>query len=153
MTPTELEVPTVEVGNDVMSLCSKCGDHWHVVVSHKDELIDKAECKGCGRPHKYKPQEQEVVDAIKAYKKAKKALLNPKPAKKKTARKTAKTIVVEIDLEKPMAAYDRRSDFSVGDQIDHSKFGHGIVAEVIDPDKMIVHFVSEGQKTMLRARP
>lgn len=152
MSAAEQDIPTVEVGGDVMSLCSKCGDHWHVVVSQKEDLIDKCECKGCGRAHKYKPQDPEVIESIKAFKKARKAAASGKTPRAPRKKAIPKAPVVTIDPEKPLITYSIRTDYDVGDQIDHKKFGHGLVAELIGPDKMVVHFVDQGSKTMLRAR-
>src|SRR5665647_995831 len=42
------------VGADVESLCSKCGDVWHVVVAKDGDKIVKVQCKQCSGYHRYR---------------------------------------------------------------------------------------------------
>src|SRR5262249_56275409 len=46
---------TAPVGADIESICSKCGDVWHVVVAKVGEKIAKVQCKQCNGLHRYKP--------------------------------------------------------------------------------------------------
>ncbi|MEE9382540.1 MAG: hypothetical protein V3V08_03915 [Nannocystaceae bacterium] len=144
------------VGADVSSKCSKCGEVLHVVLTHKDELVDKCECKECGRRHKFKPVDPEVIAELKAYKKAKKAAANPpkkKAAKKRVSRAKAPAIPeVVIDDSRPLLAYSTRGDFAVEDQIEHPSFGRGVVVGIVPPQKMQVHFIDVGPKTLLFGR-
>ena len=45
---------TPAVGADIESLCSKCGDVWHVVVAKVGEEIVRVICKECGGQHRYR---------------------------------------------------------------------------------------------------
>ena len=45
---------TAAVGADIESICSKCGDVWHVVVAKVGEKIAKVQCKECHSFHRYK---------------------------------------------------------------------------------------------------
>ena len=42
------------VGADIESICSKCGDVWHVVVAKVGETVVKVQCKECGGYHRYR---------------------------------------------------------------------------------------------------
>ncbi|TPV94069.1 MAG: hypothetical protein B7733_17205 [Myxococcales bacterium FL481] len=144
------------VGADVSSLCSKCGEVLHVVLTLKDELVDKCECKECQRRHKYKPVDPEVIAALKAHKAAKRALASggkKKAAKKRASRKTEPALPeVVIDPSRPMLDYSPKGTFAVDDQIRHAKFGDGVVVGVIPPQKIQVNFVTAGPKVLLYGR-
>lgn len=141
------------VGKDIESYCSKCGTVWHVVLTHKDDLVDKTECKECGRKHKYKPTDEGVVAAIKEFKKARAA--ERRAAKRKsTKRKAAAASVpaVEIDESRPLIPYDMKATYSIDDQIDHKTFGRGVVISTMGPNKINVNFLDAGLKTLMHSR-
>ncbi len=147
--PSAVDPMTAEVGTDVESLCSKCGDVWHIVLTKQDEMPDKCECKECGRKHKFKPTDPDLVALIKA---RKKKTTKKKATKKKTSKKAStKLPEVVIDESLPLIPYDMRATFEVADQIDHKKFGPGVVMEVIEPNKMKVNFIEGGARTLLYA--
>ena len=41
------------VAADIESLCSKCGDVWHVVVAMDKGQVIKVQCKQCQGYHRY----------------------------------------------------------------------------------------------------
>ena len=45
---------TPAVGADIESLCSKCGDVWHVIEAKVGDDIVRVLCKECGKQHRYK---------------------------------------------------------------------------------------------------
>lgn len=144
------------VGADVSSFCSKCGEVLHVVLTHKDELVDKCECKECQRRHKYKPVDEEVKAALKEFKAARRAAASgakKKATKKRVSRvKEAPVPEVVFDESIPFRDYDPKSTFCVEDQIRHPKFGEGIVVGVEPPHKMEVNFADVGPKFLMHAR-
>ena len=46
---------SVGVGQDIESICNKCGDVWHVVVAKVGDKIAKVQCKECNGYHRYRP--------------------------------------------------------------------------------------------------
>lgn len=151
MTPSPELAPAV--GKDIESYCSKCGTVWHVVLTHKDDLVDKTECKECGRKHKYKPTDEEVIAALKEFKKKRAA--ERRAAKRKTTKRKAATPAlpeVVIDESRPLIPYDMKATYEVDDQIDHKTFGRGIVIAMMGPNKMNVNFMELGLKTLLHSR-
>jgi hypothetical protein len=148
---TVQELLTSGVGTDVETLCSKCGDVAHVVLDHKDGIVDRCQCKECGRKHKYKPTDPVILQAVKDHRKAHK---KPSTRKKTTRKKASEPALppVVIDESLPMLPYKMSSSYAVADQIEHKKFGQGVVIEVIGPNKMQVNFLELGAKTLLQGR-
>ena len=132
---------TVAVGKDVLSYCTKCKlTLSHIIVSMKDaRTISKVKCNTCGSMHAYKAPST--------------AITKTKAVSKKTATKTAiqaKTQPIsEIWMEalnksnKKSQPYSPKSKFTVGDIIDHVKFGPGIVQSIVDNTKIEVVFRHE----------
>jgi hypothetical protein len=92
------------VGADIESLCSKCGDVWHVVVAKDGEKIVKVLCKQCGGYHRYKP-----VHGATAAQKLPSAIRPPKePKEPKAPRAPVERFekpAVAADLSKPARRY------------------------------------------------
>ena len=129
------------VGKDVLSYCTKCKlTLSHIIVSMKDaRTISKVKCNTCGSMHAYKDPST--------------AITKTKAVSKKTATKTAiqaKTQPIsEIWMEalnkssKKSQPYTPQTKFTVGDIIDHVKFGPGIVQSIVDNTKIEVVFRHE----------
>jgi DNA-directed RNA polymerase subunit M/transcription elongation factor TFIIS len=136
-----------DVGADIESVCSKCGDVWHVVVAKVEEKIVKVQCKECKAEHRYKAPKSA---------KAAKAKAKKKPAtKRKTTKKKAEPEpvgpTVEPDLSKPSRPYSIRDSYKVAERIDHPKFGTGIVEVSSEPGKMTVFF-PDGRRVLAQAK-
>lgn len=128
----------IEVGKEVLSYCTTCKmDLAHIVAAMKGDKIAKAECKTCGKTHKfYEPRGITTP---------------PKKKKKRVSKKEAEAISVEAEWTRLMEAqkgeaaqsYNMKTRFSAGDKIKHSKFGEGVVGKTIYPDKIEVYFKSD----------
>jgi len=131
------------VGADIESLCSKCGDVWHVVVAKVGDRIVKVLCKQCGGQHRYKsphgaPAEKKLPSAIRPAKEPKAPVERfEKPA-------------VTADLTKPARTYRASEKFEVGDRIDHPSFGQGVI-EISEPGKITVFFAT-GRRVLVQAK-
>ena len=131
------------VGADIESLCSKCGDVWHVVVAKVGDRIVKDLCKQCGGQHRYKsphgaPAEKKLPSAIRPAKEPKAPVERfEKPA-------------VAADLTKPARTYRASEKFEVGDRIDHPSFGQGVI-EISEPGKVTVFFAT-GRRVLVQAK-
>ena len=136
-----------EVGSDVEAMCSSCGDVWHVVVAKVGEKITKVLCKQCNKQHRFKP----TGAAPKA---------NLEPTRRKVASGGAKSkrggakihagAGIVHDPDKPTRPYSLSERFSLGEQIQHKKFGPGVVCAVED-DKIHVNF-SDSTKVLRHGR-
>jgi hypothetical protein len=138
-----------ETGSDVEALCNTCGDVWHVIVAKVADKITKVECKQCGKQHRFKP----TGDAPEAnLKPAKRTVVATTAGKAKTPSRARTPATTEIihDPYKAVRPYTLRDRFALGEQIQHKKFGPGIVAAVED-DKIRVNF-NEGMKVLLHGK-
>ncbi|NVB36307.1 hypothetical protein G6O69_00585 [Pseudenhygromyxa sp. WMMC2535] len=135
-----------EVGTDIEGMCSSCGDVWHVIVAKVGDKITKVQCKQCGKQHRLKP----TGDAPEAnLKPVKRKVAAPSGGAKRSSRARASTSTpgVVIDPNKPLRPYSMRERFEVGEQIDHSKFGKGVVYALAE-NKIRVNF-DAGAKVLL----
>jgi DNA-directed RNA polymerase subunit M/transcription elongation factor TFIIS len=120
-------------GKEVLSYCGKCKlGLAHIIVSMKDTAtIGKVQCKTCNASHMYKDPATKT-----------------KKVKSRTTTRKKSISVGDLWMEEMGKAsgkavpYTIRSSFSVGDIIDHKKFGPGIVQMHID-DKIEVLFQHE----------
>lgn len=138
----------IQVGDEIEAMCGTCKDATvHVVEVIKEDKVTKVMCKSCLNSHRYRrPVAAGEKPAIKA--KTQKAS-NKAPAKTKEQRKWSR-VMAKVEGEKPLN-YDMSDEYKENDVIDHSKFGVGVVSEVIDPTKMSVVF-EDGEKTLVHNR-
>lgn len=123
-----------DVGDDIDSLCSKCGVTTHVVVAMVGAEIAKVECPVCKAVHKYRDPARK-----------KKTARRKAPAKSAPAGPS-----VEPDLSLPVREYQASDTYQLGQRIEHSVFGAGVIEQVM-PAKVRVYF-PDGQKVLLHAR-
>ena len=129
-----------EVGTDIESMCNTCGDVWHVIVAKQGEKVTKVQCKQCGRQHRLKPTGAAPEANLKP---TRRRVVGSK--KKASARVSAKVDHGAVfDPNKPTRPYAIRERFELGEQIQHKKFGPGVVSAVED-DKIHVTFGSEAK--------
>ncbi len=141
------------VGADVESICSKCGDVWHVVVAKVGERIVKVHCKQCGKEHRHKPPAGEAATAT-AKPAARPSAMRARP---KGRSKTSKPASLPagpppFDASRPPRPYKPLDPYHVGDRIAHPTFGAGIVESSPGPGKMQVWFES-GRRVLAMAKP
>lgn len=147
-----------DVAKDIEAVCSKCGESWHVIVAVANGQIAKVECKSCGGAHKYRPvganrttlkksTKSAVVDASAP------AATKPTASKASKASKSSKSssnaspklLVPKVNANnREIRKYGiKETGFRLGDRIEHTKFGLGIVDEFPSPNKMYVTFETE----------
>lgn len=147
------------VGADIESLCSKCGDVWHVVVAKVGERIARVQCKQCSALHRYKPPAKTggvgaaalaaPTLATKAAKVAK-VKVPGKPRSRKAAAEPAAPSVA-ADLGRPVRRYGASELFTPGDRIQHPSFGLGVVQGSPGPGKINVAF-PDGPRILAQAK-
>lgn len=137
------------VGADIESLCSKCGDVWHVVVAKVADDIVKVQCKQCGGYHRHRrPGGNTAPTARKA--RASSSAPRRTSAVGRGPAKVAPTFAPDPTL--PARAYSMRETFQPGEQISHPRFGVGLVERSSEPGKMSVIF-SDGPRVLAQAKP
>ncbi|MFO7563391.1 MAG: hypothetical protein R6X02_12170 [Enhygromyxa sp.] len=143
------------VGSDVEAMCNTCGDVWHVVVAKVGDKITKVECKQCGKQHRFKPTGDapaaNLEPARRRVVKSESGGAKAKPASSARGRaRPSSSNAIVLDPHKPVRPYAIAERFALGEQIQHKKFGPGIVCGVED-EKIQVNF-ADGTKTLLHAR-
>lgn len=137
------ELMSAAVGADIESLCSKCGDVWHVVVAKVGDEVVKVQCKQCGGYHRHRS-----VNGAPAAKK------EPRPRVTRAPRPVVErfeTPQVAADLSKPTRTYSPQEKFAVGDRVEHPNFGAGVVEATPEPGKMTVFFAA-GRKVLVHEK-
>lgn len=151
---------TAAVGADIESLCSKCGDVWHVVVAKVGDKIARVLCKQCGKEHRHKPPGAAVAAAAprggggegEGDEGAPTAAVKKKraPAKAKAV-KEPEGPAIAADLSKPVRPYRASEAFAPGERINHPTFGEGIAESSPGPGKIQVYFGS-GRRILAQAK-
>ncbi len=135
------------VGNDVESICGKCGDVWHVVVAKVGDSIAKVQCKQCGAVHRHRPPVREKAAKSPRAPAAPRAAAAPGGKAPRASRSATPKAPpgprVTVDPLRPVRKYRPIETFRVGDPIDHSTFGRGVVEAVPEAGKIEVWFSGE----------
>ena len=136
---------TPAVGADIESLCSKCGDVWHVVVAKVGEEIVRVICKECGGQHRYRNPK-----APAGAKRSSTTTKSPRPVRPVKIVERFELPTVAADLDKPPRPYRASEKFAIGERVEHPTFGQGVV-EALELGKMTVFFKS-GRKVLVQAK-
>lgn len=139
---------SADVGADVESICSKCGDVWHVVVAKVGDKIVKVHCKQCGKVHRYTPPGGTPAAVKKA--RAPRAAGAAKGTRAAAARE-AEGPTVAADMSRPVRTYKPAESYAAGDRIEHPTFGTGVVEASPGPGKASVFFPA-GRKVLAMAK-
>lgn len=150
---------SVKTAADVESICSKCGDVWHVVVAKVGDQIAKVQCKECGAYHRYRPPGAKKKSTATPRKRSS-STGGRKSAKSKSTAKAPEAAGPEIepDMSRPVREYGASQSYEPADRVEHVKFGLGVVENVGD-GKMQVYFPSgrrvlaQGRRTRKLSRP
>lgn len=133
------------VGADVESLCSKCGDVWHVVVAKVGDQIVRVLCKECGGQHRYKSPHGAPKE------KRQPSLSTPKaPRAEKAPVERFEKPAVAADLTKPVRKYAASLKYDVGERVEHPTFGTGTI-EIAEPGKITVFF-AVGRRVLAQSK-
>jgi hypothetical protein len=134
---------TPKVGGDALSYCTKCKmELAHVIVSMLDSQPAKVICKTCKSEHKFRK-----APGARASKSSSTRLSKPSTATQvvRAAEYWEQKMREAKKVGRPYAISDT---FQVGDVVEHSKFGPGIVETVVSPGKVTVFF-RDGEKTLV----
>ncbi len=110
-------------GNSIESYCGKCKQNRdHTIMTMNGEAITKVRCATCGSLHKFcDPAARRKVR---------------KPGAKTVAEEEATTAIIwETGLAEAKGKerdYDMASKYRVGEVVNHTKFGKGIVLKIYD---------------------
>jgi len=151
-------------GSEVDAYCTKCRlDLGHRIIAMHGEAIKKVECLTCRTHHLYRrPQsERDKAHATAATRRAERSSKTGTGSAAKRASSAARQEREQTQSwERAIAgqptsafkAYRISLNLGVGELVRHSKFGDGVVARVIDANKVEVLF-KDGAKTMAQGQP
>jgi hypothetical protein len=122
-----------QLGGDVDAYCGKCKViREHVIAALSAEgKIERVQCRTCQSNHLYRERQSRTASSRTTARASKKDLLHPS------------------QQNGPLRAYSMQERFSVGDRVEHPKFGLGLVVEVRS-GKIDVKFGRE-VKTLIHA--
>jgi hypothetical protein len=126
------------VATESLAYCTSCKmDLNHIIVAMKGDRIAKVQCLTCKKEHVYR--------APKGATEPQKA---PKAKKSAESSDSEANHSIEVEWEKlmsahrdvPLKSYSTKSQFGLGDKLNHPTFGDGIVGKLIYPNKLEVIF-------------
>lgn len=151
-----------KTGGEIDAYCTKCKlDLTHRIIAMVGDAVKKVECKTCGSHHLYRRPKSER-DAALARLEKKAADRKSGPAKEATGPKGERLTHAERVEREQTAAWEHAIagqpvsafrpyrftlSYAAGELVRHSKFGDGVVARVIDRNKIEVLF-KDGPRTL-----
>ncbi|HTM20388.1 MAG TPA: hypothetical protein VL172_07775 [Kofleriaceae bacterium] len=132
------------------SICSKCGDVWHVIVAMVGDQIAKVQCKECGAVHRHRTAAGTRAPGAAPMRRRTTGEKPSRPASPAPPPPSAGPAVV-ANAELPVRAYAASVTYAVAERIEHPSFGIGIV-EAVMPGKITVFFAS-GRRVLAGNRP
>lgn len=147
-------------GGEVDAWCTSCrADRLHRIIAVVNGQPKKVECLSCKGHHLFRPT-QAQKDAAAAHKRASRG--DAAPVAKSTRAAAAAPRKREEDFvatwEKAIAGqpfeafkpYRIDRTFTKGELVRHSKFGDGVVAQILDANKCEILF-RDGMKTLAQS--
>ncbi len=143
-------------GSEIDAWCTKCKlDLNHRIIAVKNDRIARVECLTCRGHHQYR-RPKSAEPPARAKRTTRKAA--PRAAAGARARATAATKLREAWEEATtgktasnFTKYNTATVLQEGQLVRHKKFGDGIVAEVLEGDKVSILF-EPGTKTLIHSR-
>lgn len=129
------------VGKETLAYCTSCKmDLNHIIVALKGDRIAKVQCLTCKKEHAFKAAKGVVEPgkAVKATRTKKKAASDEEEVNHSIEAEWQKLMLAHKDA--PTKGYTVKSNFGLGDKINHPTFGEGIVGKLIYPNKIEVIF-------------
>jgi Zn ribbon nucleic-acid-binding protein len=148
-----------KTGGEIDAFCTKCKmDLGHRIIAMVEDRVKKVECRTCGSHHLYRrpKAERDAAHARMAERAEGRKIASGGGTKAERATRAEKAERDHIAAwehaiaGKPSSAftaYRVTLTFGQGDLVHHTKFGDGVVARIIDQNKIEVLF-KEGTKTM-----
>lgn len=153
-------------GDRLEARCTRCNDiTGHIIIVLVGGEVAKVECCACGSVHKYYPPRREKSSAEGDTRRtragsarreaapghdsppARKTKDSPVPFRQAAARENAWRAALERPSSPEARIYALDMPLGVGDVVEHSVFGLGVVDAVTRPDKAHVLF-REGVKVL-----
>ena len=126
---------TTAVGKETIAYCTSCKmDLNSVIVAMKGDRIAKVQCFTCKKEHTYKAPKGATEPKKKRGKAAKDAAPEGNPIEAEWEK------LMTTHKDAPTKSYNTKGQFALGDKINHTTFGAGMVGKLIYPNKIEVIF-------------
>lgn len=147
------------VGGEIDAYCTKCRlDLNHRIIAMVGEDVKRVECLTCHGDHNYrrpmadreKEKERKAQSrAIHGSGSSSSKSSGPKTERGGSKLSSRQLWEKSISGQPPTAfkAYNIKQTFSPGELIRHSRFGDGVIAKILDPQKVEILF-EDGPRTM-----
>lgn len=114
-----------------------------MVVAKVGDQIAKVQCKECGAYHRYRSQDKAAAKT--------KTLGSTRVRAQRAPVERFEKPAVAADLSRAVRSYNALERYAVGDRIEHTVFGQGVVEPSHEPGKVTVFFAI-GRKVLVQAR-
>jgi hypothetical protein len=137
--PTAIHPDKTPVAQEVKTYCTREKvDTFHIVMNHdKMGLVDRVKCKACGSEHKYRKQEVKKTSSSTpktAFIRSASGTLMANPSAKEKKSETKSALLEDAWFsklkkwgEKEIRVFDPATHFTVGEVLNHTVFGKGVV--------------------------
>lgn len=130
---------SLSVANESIAYCTSCKmDLNHVIVAMKGDRIAKVQCLTCKKEHVYRAPKGATEPQQKATRSSDKATAAAGETSSSIEAEWMKLMATHRDV--PMKPYNAKTQFGLGDKLNHPMFGEGIVGKLIYPNKLEVIF-------------
>lgn len=129
---------TPAVGEDIESLCGKCGTVWHVVMAKMGDKIAKVVCKRCNGQHLHRTEKGPEAAAESGGTVARTS--TGRRSRARTPTPPAPAPIPAFDPSKPPRPYASTQSFATGERVTHPTFGSGVVTGSPGPGKVEIAF-------------
>jgi len=148
----ELTAKTLTAGDEVESQCLKCKAVTnHTIMAVVEGKVAKVLCKLCGSRHNFRPAGKEQAAATRTPgARSRSGPATPSAPKKSRTEARFDDLLGRRDIA-AARDYDAGGTFKKDEIINHSRFGLGLITEVIKPNKIAVLF-REGAKILICRR-
>jgi len=137
----------LHAGGEVDSYCTKCKMILnHRIIAMLGSKPARVECSTCGSHHNYRakmPGEREVKERTIVTGRAPRVTSQSKTIQAQLEREQQWEKAIAGRGVHDFRAYRVTEVFKAGDLIRHSKFGDGVVVQIIDPKKVEILFKDE----------
>jgi hypothetical protein len=141
-------------GSEVDAYCTKCKlDLNHRIIAMAGSIPKRVECLTCRGHHNYRrPRDRDSEPAPRRGRgeAAAEGQTPPRSTRKADPKKAWEKAILGRSPD-DFTAYAVSGSFAVGQLIRHSKFGEGVVSELIEGGKVSVLF-EQGPKTLVHGR-
>ncbi len=148
-------------GDEIDSRCLKCKDVTnHTIIAMTGDTIAKVECNTCGARHKYRAPvaEKKKTSSVRRRRDGVMTESNKGTTKAKASKTVGKKVtqaavkfealIKDKDVSTAIP-YTIDAILAVGDLVNHSIFGLGVVMAIKPPNKAEVTFRELGSKLMI----